>query len=136
MKSFPIRTALACFAAAITFSAQAQPVQLNLGHTLAPDSHYQFMSQRMADLVAKKSNGEMRINLFPQSQLGGEVKMIQAGRTGGLDLFITAQAPLVNTVKAYSLSTCPIFSTASTRRTRFCLVRSARSSSPCCRSTT
>lgn len=107
MKSFPIRAALTCFAAAITFSAQAQTVQLNLGHTLAPDSHYQFMSQRMADLVAKKSNGEMKINLFPQSQLGGEVKMIQAGRTGGLDLFITAQAPLTNTVKAYSLFDVP-----------------------------
>ncbi len=107
MKSFPIRAALTCFAAAITFSAQAQPVQLNLGHTLAPDSHYQFMSQRMADLAAKKSNGEIKISLFPQSQLGGEVKMIQAARTGGLDLFITAQAPLVNTVKAYGLFDVP-----------------------------
>jgi tripartite ATP-independent transporter DctP family solute receptor len=107
MKTFTLRTALAGFTAAIALSAQAQPVQLNLGHTLAPESHYQFMSQRMADLVAKKSNGEMKINLFPQSQLGGEVKMIQAGRTGGLNLFITAQAPLTNTIKAYSLFDVP-----------------------------
>lgn len=107
MKTFTLRTALAGFMAAIALSAQAQPVQLNLGHTLAPESHYQFMSQRMADLVAKKSNGEMKINLFPQSQLGGEVKMIQAARTGGLNLFITAQAPLTNTVEAYSLFDVP-----------------------------
>lgn len=107
MKPSIIRAALTCFVAAVTFHAQAESVQLNLGHTLAPDSHYQFMSQRMAELVAKKSNGEMKISLFPQSQLGGEVKMIQAGRTGGLDLFITAQAPLVNTVKAYSLFDVP-----------------------------
>jgi tripartite ATP-independent transporter DctP family solute receptor len=107
MKPSIIRAALTCFAAAATFHAQAQTVQLNLGHTLAPDSHYQFMSQRMAELVAKKSNGEMKISIFPQSQLGGEVKMIQAGRTGGLDFFITAQAPLVNTVKAYSLFDVP-----------------------------
>jgi tripartite ATP-independent transporter DctP family solute receptor len=107
MNLFTIRATLACFAATVAFSAQAQQVQLNLGHTLAPDSHYQFMSERMADLVAKKSNGEMKLNLFPQSQLGGEVKMIQAGRTGGIDLFITAQAPLTNTVKAYSLFDVP-----------------------------
>jgi tripartite ATP-independent transporter DctP family solute receptor len=61
----------------------------------------------MAELAAKKSNGQIKINVFPQSQLGGEVKMIQAARTGGLDMFITAQAPLVNTVKAYSLFDMP-----------------------------
>src|SRR5690606_38556371 len=49
----------------------------------------------------------MKINLFPQSQLGGEVKMIQAARIGALDMLITAQAPLVNTVKEYSLFDVP-----------------------------
>lgn len=107
MKSFVVRMALACATAAVGFSAHAEQVQLNLGHTLSPDSHYQFMAQRMAEIAARKSNGEIKINLFPQSQLGGEVKMIQAGRTGALDLFVTAQAPLTNTVKAYSLFDVP-----------------------------
>lgn len=107
MKSFFIRVTLTCFAAAASFSAHAEAVQLNLGHTLAPDSHYQFVAQRMAELAAKKSNGEIKITVFPQSQLGGEVKMIQAARTGGLDMLITAQAPLVNTVKSYSLFDVP-----------------------------
>lgn len=87
--------------------AFAAPVSLNIGHTLAPDSHYHVASKRMAEIAAKKSNGEITINVFPQAQLGGEVKMIQAARTGGLDLFITAQAPLTNTVKAYSLFDMP-----------------------------
>ena len=88
-------------------SAQAQALQLNVGHTLAPDSHYQVATTRMAEIAAKKSNGQIKINVFPQAQLGGEVKMIQAARTGGLDMFITAQAPLVNTIKAYSLFDVP-----------------------------
>lgn len=96
--------AAAVFAA---FPAQAQTLELNVGHTLAPDSHYQVATTRMAELAAKKSNGQIKISVFPQSQLGGEVKMIQAARTGGLDMFITAQAPLVNTVKAYSLFDMP-----------------------------
>jgi tripartite ATP-independent transporter DctP family solute receptor len=102
-----IQVAFACGVAGYSFTSHAAPVELNLGHTLAPESHYQIVGQRMAELAAKKSNGEIKINLFPQSQLGGEVKMIQAARTGALDMFITAQAPLVNTVKAYSLFDVP-----------------------------
>jgi TRAP-type transport system periplasmic protein len=106
MKTFIATTAIAS-AAFASFGAAAQQLSLNVGHTLAPDSHYQVATNRMAELAAKKSNGQIKINVFPQSQLGGEVKMIQAARTGGLDMFITAQAPLVNTVKAYSLFDMP-----------------------------
>ena len=106
MKTFIASTAIAS-AAFASFGAAAQQLSLNVGHTLAPDSHYQVATTRMAELAAKKSNGQIKINVFPQSQLGGEVKMIQAARTGGLDMFITAQAPLVNTVKAYSLFDMP-----------------------------
>jgi tripartite ATP-independent transporter DctP family solute receptor len=105
-----VKTILQASLTAIAFAAlpvHAQTLELNVGHTLAPDSHYQVATTRMAELAAKKSNGQIKINVFPQSQLGGEVKMIQAARTGGLDMFITAQAPLVNTVKAYSLFDMP-----------------------------
>jgi len=88
-------------------SAQSQAVSLNVGHTLAPDSHYMVATTRMAEIAARKSNGQIKINVFPQSQLGGEVKMIQAARTGGLDMFITAQAPLTTTIKAYAIFDMP-----------------------------
>ena len=99
--AFAAAAALACGAAA------AQSVTLNVGHTLAPDSHYMVATNKMAEIAASKSKGQIKINVFPQSQLGGEVKMIQAARTGGLDMFITAQAPLTNTIKAYSLFDMP-----------------------------
>lgn len=102
-----IAQALAASVALASLGAQAQQLQLNVGHTLSPDSHYQVATTRMAELAAQKSNNQIKINVFPQSQLGGEVKMIQAARTGGLDMFITAQAPLVNTIKAYSLFDVP-----------------------------
>lgn len=106
MKTFLTHAALATFALG-ALPVHAETLELNVGHTLAPDSHYQVATTRMAELAAKKSNGQIKINVFPQSQLGGEVKMIQAARTGGLDMFITAQAPLVNTVKAFSLFDMP-----------------------------
>ena len=103
----PAITATLAAVGLASLDAQAQALQLNVGHTLAPDSHYQVATVRMAEIAAKKSNGQIKINVFPQAQLGGEVKMIQAARTGGLDMFITAQAPLVNTIKAYSLFDVP-----------------------------
>jgi tripartite ATP-independent transporter DctP family solute receptor len=98
---------LTAVAALASNAASAQAVSLNIGHTLAPDSHYQVASTKLAEIAAKKSNGQIKVNVFPQSQLGGEVKMIQAARTGGIDMFITAQAPLTNTIKAYSLFDMP-----------------------------
>ena len=106
MKTLIATAAIASFALA-SFDAQAQQLQLNVGHTLSPESHYQVATTRMAELAAQKSKGQIKINIFPQSQLGGEVKMIQAARTGGLDMLITAQAPLTSTVKAYSLFDVP-----------------------------
>lgn len=106
MKTLIATAAAAAFSLA-SAGAHAQQLTLNVGHTLAPESHYQVATTRMAEIAAKKSNGQIKINVFGQSQLGGEVKMIQAARAGGLDMLITAQAPLVNTIKAYSLFDVP-----------------------------
>jgi TRAP-type transport system periplasmic protein len=88
-------------------SSQAQALQLKLGHGLAIDNHYQVAATGMAERVARKSKGQIKIDVFPQLQLGGEVKMIQAARAGGLDMLIVSQAALVNTVKAYSIFDVP-----------------------------
>lgn len=85
----------------------ASALSLNLGHTLAPESHYQVMAEKLAKLAKQKSDGEIIINTFPQSQLGGEVKMIQGARTGTLDMLITAQAPLTGTIEAFSFFDVP-----------------------------
>ncbi|MBP1932641.1 TRAP transporter substrate-binding protein [Ammoniphilus resinae] len=86
---------------------KAETIELNLGHTLAPDSHYHAMATKLAELVEQKSNGTIKVTVFPQSQLGGEVKMIQGARTGTVGMLITAQAPLTNTVPEYSLFDLP-----------------------------
>jgi TRAP-type transport system periplasmic protein len=88
-------------------STSEQVVELKLGHTLAPDSHYHFMATKFSEKVAEKSNGSIKVSLFPQSQLGGEVKMIQSARSGSIEMFITAQAPLENTIKEYSIFDVP-----------------------------
>ncbi len=80
---------------------------LRLGHTLSPTSPYQVAGQKFAEVVSKKTNGAIQVQLFPQSQLGGEVQMIDAIRTGTQEMCITAQAPMENTVKEWEIFDLP-----------------------------
>ena len=66
--------ALAAMCVAASSSAIAQDkVVMKLGHTLAPDNHYQLTAQVFAKEVATRTHGHIEIQLFSQSQLGGEV---------------------------------------------------------------
>ncbi len=95
-------------ASVIPFATQAQDtVELNLGHVLAPDSHYHVVAAKMAELAEQKSNGTLKINVFPSGQLGGEVKLIQAARTGALPLLVTGEPPVENTVKEFGVFSLP-----------------------------
>ncbi|MDR5774423.1 TRAP transporter substrate-binding protein [Caballeronia sp. LP006] len=99
---------LAALCVAATGSAMAQDkVVMKLGHTLAPDNHYQLTAQVFAKEVAQRTHGHVEIQLFPQSQLGGEVQMAQALRTGTQELMISAQAPIDNTIKQWQIFDMP-----------------------------
>ena len=89
-------------------AVQAQDkIVMKLGHTLAPDNHYQLTAQVFAKEVAQRTHGRITIELFPQSQLGGEVQMTQALRTGTQELMISAQAPIDNTIKQWQIFDLP-----------------------------
>lgn len=95
------------FLLAGTLAAGAQTLELNAGHVLTTASHYHAAAAKLAELVAQKSNGQIKINVFPAAQLGGEVKMIQSVRTGTQDIVVTGEAPLENTVKDYTVFSFP-----------------------------
>lgn len=88
-------------------ASEGDPLSISIGHTLAPESHYHVMATKMAEIAAEKSDGKIEIKVFPQSQLGGEVKMIQGARSGTLDMLVTAQAPLTTTIEEYALFDIP-----------------------------
>jgi tripartite ATP-independent transporter DctP family solute receptor len=90
-----------------TLAAEAQAIELNAGHVLSTASHYHAAAVKLAELVAEKSKGQIKIEVFPAAQLGGEVKMIQSVRTGTQDIVVTGEAPLENTVKDYTVFSFP-----------------------------
>ncbi|MFD1577778.1 TRAP transporter substrate-binding protein DctP [Ramlibacter ginsenosidimutans] len=82
-------------------------IVMKLGHTLAPENHYQLTALEFARLVKQKTGGKVEVQVFPQSQLGGEVQMTQALRTGTQDMMLSAQAAVVNTIKQWEIFDIP-----------------------------
>jgi len=107
MKS-PIFSFFACAMALATAPLHAQqPIELSLGHVVATASQYHFVATTFAKEVETRSNGTIKVNVFPAGQLGGELKMIGAVRTGTQDMVITAGAPLENTVRDFAVLSFP-----------------------------
>ena len=63
---------------------------LRLSHQMAPDHTLNLVSQRFADLVKAKTNGNVEVQVFPSAQLGAEKDNAAALRNGMLDLGIIA----------------------------------------------
>lgn len=86
---------------------EAQVIEINLGHTLTADSERQEVATKLAELAEEKSNGTVKISIFPQGQLGGEVKQIQSVRSGTQGMLFVSSAALTNTIPEYYLFDLP-----------------------------
>jgi tripartite ATP-independent transporter DctP family solute receptor len=84
-----------------------EPIVMKLGHTLSQVNHYNLTAQEFARIVKEKTKGKIDVQLFPSSQLGGEVRMIQALQTGAQELVLTSQAPVANLINKWSVFDLP-----------------------------
>ena len=70
-------------------SGQTKTWQLKLSHVLAPTSDYQVMATRFAELMDKKTKGQVKISLHPAGQLGNERVAFEQLQMGAQDLAIS-----------------------------------------------
>jgi len=75
---------------AVLMALQAAPAsaatKLRLGHVFAINSPVDQASQDFAKLVKERSNGEIEITVFPNSQIGGDESLARDLSRGSLDL--------------------------------------------------
>jgi len=80
---------LAVFAltgAGFATTLEAAQVSLKLGHIRADTSPTHKAAVKFSELVAQKTNGEVEIKIFPNSQLGGILDMFTGMKAGSLDM--------------------------------------------------
>ncbi len=95
MKRFSFLLALVALAMAVCIPAHAaDKVVLKLGHIAEPVHPYGQGAEKFAQLVAEKSNGEIEVQVFPSSQLGGQKDLIEGLIFGTVDMALVGTAVL------------------------------------------
>jgi tripartite ATP-independent transporter DctP family solute receptor len=108
------RTALCGIAgillAATAMSARAQDIKernLKFAFSLAKDHPMGVGAQKLSDLVAQKSGGKIKINLFPNASLGGDPQNLAAVQSGILDFTTMATGLLAGLNKEFMIFDFP-----------------------------
>lgn len=79
----------------------ADTISLNLGHTASTAHHYHTSSEKFAQLVNERTNGQVEINIFPASQLGSLPDMTESTMLGTQDMVLTAGPILGNMIPEF-----------------------------------
>lgn len=76
--------------------AKANTTVLKLGHTGAPNHHFQIICERFAKRVAEATNGAVNIDVYPSDILGKQMELVEGTFYGTTDMVLTSDAVLSN----------------------------------------
>src|SRR5574337_1214982 len=80
--------AAVCLVSLVSVSAaQTYTIKVGIGHP--PDHSFVIASQKFKDLIEKRSNGRLKAEIYPSSQLGGEREMQEMVALGTLEMTVT-----------------------------------------------
>lgn len=88
-------------------AASDDVIVLQAGHVLTEDSGYHQGLLRWAELVNERTDGHIKIEVYPNSTLGNERDMIEAVQMGMLDITIPNHAPMANFTDAFNVFDLP-----------------------------
>lgn len=91
MKIVAFAAAMLCAVAAAPMTAAAQQT-LRLGHNISTSSPYHLASEHFARLVQERTEGRVRVQIFPAGALGNERDMIEGAQLGTIDMVVTSSA--------------------------------------------
>lgn len=75
-------------------SASCQTWTFKLGNATSPDHAYNIGARKYAELVAQKTGGKIKIDIYPATQLGNERDLIEGLQLGTVDLVVSSTGPV------------------------------------------
>lgn len=87
--------------------SESAAVHLKVGTTTAPEGHYVKGLQEMQKLLEEYSNGEMTIDIYPNSQLGNERDMMENVGMGVQEMCLISTGPIPNFVPDFAVLDLP-----------------------------
>jgi tripartite ATP-independent transporter DctP family solute receptor len=87
--------------------AQAGSRELRLCHNSNIDSATDKASHRFADLVEKKTKGQLKVIIYPRNQLGGNRELLEQVKMGSLDMTLMGLGTMGYMVDEYNFMQIP-----------------------------
>ena len=87
--------------------AAGDVVELKFGHYLVETHPANIAAQAFADAVAARTNGQIKITIFPNSALGSTQEMLEQTTLGALDLVIPTEPAIAKYANKFNLVTAP-----------------------------
>jgi TRAP-type transport system periplasmic protein len=80
---------------------------LRIGHVTTLQAIAGQGSSKLKEIAEKLSNGEIEVQIFPNSQLGGELEMVSQVRLGSLDMAMAGSGIVANIEPTFSITELP-----------------------------
>ncbi|WP_399628537.1 TRAP transporter substrate-binding protein [Sporosarcina sp. SG10008] len=80
---------------------------IKVGHAASQDHFAQDSIEKFKEIVEENSDGKIKVEIYPNGQLGGEREMIEAIQLGNLTMTFPSSAPLVSFSKSMALWDLP-----------------------------
>lgn len=81
--------------------------ELQLGHIATETNPYHLLAEDFKELVEERSDGRLKINIYPNAQLGEERELIEAMTFGNLDLAVITSSPVTNFIPEFGVLDIP-----------------------------
>ena len=98
---------MALATSATASAAGSDVITLRASHSCADTHPYHLGLQRFAELVDEKTDGKVKIDIFPSAQLGDERANIEDLQMGTLDIAVSSTGPLGNFVEDFLILDLP-----------------------------
>jgi tripartite ATP-independent transporter DctP family solute receptor len=82
-------------------------VKFRLAHTTPPGNHITLAYQKFADLVDEKSDGRMKVQVFPNAILGSDRVLIEGAQRGSLEMAVSSTPNMANFAMDYQVFDLP-----------------------------
>ncbi len=99
--------ALSALAVCVWASAAFAATELKLGHFGSENHPSQVAAKQFADNVAKRTNGEIKITIYPNNALGSPPEVLEQVVLGAVDMSLSGQDQLAKHVKLFDAVSIP-----------------------------
>ena len=98
---------MAAWGVASPATAEVEDVTLRLAHVVNEQDVYQDAAEKFRDLVAERSDGKIKIEIFPNATLGDERTLLEGMQIGTVDMGIITNGPVSNFVEDIAVFELP-----------------------------